>query len=298
MDYQPLTVRQARVTVSVTRPNTSGQPTVQTYVFQQHRMHITVRQGGQQFQNAKVEVYGVALVTMNQIARLWLESLAPSNSDTLAIDVWDGQTFVPFFQGVIAWSAVDASGMPHVKLVLEANASMLLANTVASPYANAGPTSLQNALTNIVQPAGFALDYSATAPQYLLTDVRASGTPLEQVGHIMSHFPDLAWFVNLQRLVVTQANAPYDTNSVRIAPETGMMASPAYSTSGIQFNTVFDPRLRPGTSLDVHTQFDYINRTVWVARVLAHQLEPNVPGGAWLTSVAANSYGSKGNAQN
>lgn len=297
MAFKTFVPRRARVTVNVVRPNAKGEPTPQAYTFQDHRMRIAVRQGGNQFGNAKVEVFGVPLASMNQIARLWLETMTPQNSDTLAISVWDGHDFVPFFQGVITWSAVDASAMPQVKLVIEANAAMALMNLAASPYANAGPVELADALADLVKPAGFSVDYSNTASRYQLTDVRVTGSPMEQIGAIMRYFPDLTWFVNLQRLVVRQADAPYDADPVHIAVDTGLMAPPVYSTSGLQFGTLFNPRLRPGVALDVQTLFDFVNRTKWVAAVLAHQIDVNLPGGQWTTSVAANSYGPKGNTQ-
>lgn len=291
--YQPFIERIARVTIEVTRPNAQGAMTTFGYVFQENRMRIQVRQGGNQFGNAHVDIYGVPLADMNQTARLWLEAMAPQNADTLNIEVWDGKVFVPFFQGVISWSSVDASAMPDVKLVIDANAAMPLGNTPASPYANPGPVVLSDALAQIAGAAGFAVDYSALAPVYQLTDVRLTGSPLQQIGALMRHFPDLTWFVNLQRVVVRQAGAPFTADPVRIAVDTGLMNAPVYSTSGLQFSTVFNPQLRPGIALDVQTTFDFVNRTKWVAAVLSHDLAPNWPGGPWTTSCAANSYGAK-----
>lgn len=291
--YQPFIERTARVTVEVTRPNAQGAMTTFGYVFQENRMRIQVRQGGNQFGNAHVNIYGVPLADMNQIARLWLEAMAPQNADTLNIDVWDGKVFVPFFQGVISWSSVDASAMPDVKLVIDANAAMPLGNAPASPYANPGPVSTEDVLKAVVEPAGFAVDYSPTAQLLDVQNVRLTGSPLQQVGQFMRGFPALTWFVNLQRLVVRQADAPFTDDPVRIAVDTGLMAAPVYSTSGLQFSTVFNPQLRPGIALNVQTSFDFVNRTKWVAAVLSHDLAPNWPGGPWTTSCAANSYGAK-----
>jgi len=263
-------------------------------------MRLQLRQGGKQYGNAKVEIFGVPLSSMNQIARLWMETLTPQNDDTLAIDVWDGKDYVPLFQGVITWSAVDASGMPQVKLVIEANASMILMNTTASPYASGtGPVALPDALTNILKPASFTLDYSEVAPRYMLTDVHVAGSPLEQVSTLLRHYDELTWFCNLQRLIVRRARAPFDEDAIRIAADTGMQGFPVYSSSGIQLSTVFDARLRPGAPLDIQvTDFDFINRTKWVAAVVAHQLDVNVPSGQWTTGLAANAFGAKGNGQN
>lgn len=295
MSFNTFVERKARVTVAVTRPDAAGQQTVENYVFLQHRMRINVRQGGNQFGNAKIEIFGVPPDTMNNIARLWLQSMTPQNTDTVAIDVWDGFDYVPFFQGVIAWSAVNGAGMPAVSLIIEANAAMALMNATASPYANAGPVSLQSVLTTLAALQDFSVDYSNTAPQYQCTDIRLTGSPMEQIAGLMSHFPDLTWFVNLQRLVVRQAGAPFSADAISIAADNGLMRLPVYSQSGLQFDTLFNPQLRPGVACNVTTVFDFVNRTTWVAAVLSHMIEPNVPGGQWTTSCAANAFGPRGN---
>jgi len=300
MAYNPFVERRARTTVKVTRPDNAGKQTEHSYTFEQHRQRISLRQGGKQYGNAKVEIFGVPLSTMNTAARLWMETLTPQNTDSLSIDVWDGKDFVPLFQGIITWSAVDASGMPQVKLTIEANASMVLMNTTASPYATGtGPVALPDALTNIIQPQGFSLDYSETAPRYQLTDVHVTGSPLEQVSTLLRHYDDLTWFCNLQRLIVRRAKAPFNEDAIRIAADAGLQGYPVYSSSGLQFSTVFNARLRPGAPLDVQvTDFDFINRTKWVAAVVAHQLDVNLPGGQWTTGVASNAFGAKGNGEN
>lgn len=295
MSFNTFIERKARVTVTVTRTDASGAQTPETYTFVQHRMRINVRQGGNQFGNAKIEIFGVPPDTMNNVARLWLQSMTPQNTDTVAIDVWDGFDYVPFFQGVIAWSAVNGAGMPAVSLIIEANAAMALMNATASPYANAGPVSLQSVLTTLAALQDFSVDYSNTAPQYQCTDIRLTGSPMEQIAGLMSHFPDLTWFVNLQRLVVRQAGAPYSADAISIAANNGLMRLPVYSQSGLQFDTLFNPQLRPGVACNVTTVFDFVNRTTWVAAVLSHMIEPNVPGGQWTTSCAANAFGPRGN---
>lgn len=297
MAYNPFILRRCRVTVSVTRANLQGAPTAYTYVYVENRMRISVRQGGAQFGNAHVEIFGVPLKDMNQIARLWLEVMTPQTTDQLAIDVWDGKTWVPFFQGVITWSSVDASAMPQVKMVLDANAALALANTPVSPYANPGPVALETVLQAVAaQAPGFSLDYSPNAGAFTCADVRLVGSPLQQITALMRQFPELTWFVNLQRVIVRPANAPYSDDAIRISVDNGLQSAPTYSTSGLQLATVFNPQIRPGVALDVQTSFDFVNRTQWIAAVLQHALEPNVPGGHWTTSIAANSYGAKNNA--
>lgn len=287
MSYQPFDVRRARVTVTVSRPDSTGTVVVQPYVFEQHRMRINVREGGAQFGNAVIEIWGAPPQAMNNIARLWGAPQTPQNTDSVAIDVWNGQQFVAFFQGVISWSAVNGQGMPAVSLTIEANSAMALMNSVAPPYANAGPVALTDALTAILAPCGFTLDYSQIAPTYQLKDVRVAGTPMDQCNQLLNMFPALTHHVALQRFIVRSANAPYSADPIVIAPETGMMRIPTYSSSGLQFETVFNPLLVLGAQCKMQTAFDYVNSTLWAVAVMAHTLDVNAPGGQWLTSVAA-----------
>lgn len=293
----PLQERRARVIVEVVRPGQQGNRRL-TYVFggedKRHRMSITVAQGGNQFGNAKVQVYGVPLDDMNQIARLWLETLTPGNTDVLKIDVWDGNEYVPFFAGVITWSAVNAAGMPNVTLDIEANSAMVAMNTPASPYAQEGPVTLQDALSTILAPAQLVVDIAPSVEQLQMTKVRATGTPLDQAAFIMSYYPELAWHINLQRFHVRPVNGPLGGAPIEVNKYTGMVGAPIYATSGIQVATVFNPRVRPGVALDVTTDFDFVNRTLWVAAVVLTNLQTNMPGGQWFTQIAAQSYGSKG----
>lgn len=291
-----LVERRAKVTVKVVRPSEKPDEGDQelTYEFEQHRMDIQVAQGGAQFGNAKVAIYGVPLATMNKIARLWLEVLSPGNTDTLSIDVWDGANFVPFFSGVITWSAINASGSPQVALEVEANSAMVAMNTVAAPYAQDTPIALQDALTAILEPTGLVVEFADSAPKFQPQRIHVIGTPLQQAITLMGYYPELTWYINLQRFIVRAVNSPLGGDPLLVSKTAGMIGYPTYSTSGITLAMLFDARVRLGLALDVQTAYDYVNRTKWVASVLQHHLQPNWPGGQWTTQVAAQAYGSKG----
>lgn len=289
----PLVERKARVTVDVVRPGTDGDRAL-TYAFEEHRMSIQVSQGGGQWGNAKVSIFGVNLESMNKIARLWLEVLSPSKTDRLTIDVWDGSNFVPFFKGVITWSAVNAATAPHVSLEIEASDAMAAQLDVAPPYAQDGFVALEDALTQILAPAGLVVEMAESIKELKFQKAHLSGTAMAQASTLMSFFPELTWYINLQRFLVRPVNAPLGGEPVPVNKYTGMISYPTYSTSGITLSMLFDARIRPGLALDVTTAFDFVNRTKWVAAVLQHTIQPNTPGGQWITQVAAQSYGSKG----
>ncbi|SEC87266.1 hypothetical protein SAMN02787142_2104 [Burkholderia sp. WP9] len=297
MTFNTLLERKVRTTITVVRPDASGEATPDVYTFASHRQKITVRNGGAQFNSARVEIYGAPLDTMNQIARLWNIAMAPQNTDTLQIDVWDGWNYIPLFAGVISWSTIEARQPPNVYLVVEANASFALGNMAVSPYANPGPVALQDVLTSVITPAGFSLDYSSAAINPLMNDVRLTGSPLEQITQAIGHYPQLRFAFQLQRLVVTAVGQPFTADPILISPRNGMMGGPAFSSSSLQLATIFNPRIRQGVAIEVETEFTYVNQTAWLAAVVVHQLEPNVPGGAFTTSIACSAWGTAGNNQ-
>lgn len=290
----PLQERRARVTVNVSRSGADGAVRPIVYQFVDHRMSIAISQGGGQMGNARVQLYGLPLDAMNQIARIWLQTLTPVGNDTLSIDVWTGSEFSPLFRGTIMWSAVNAAQMPDVMLEIEANDAGALMIIPSSPYAQEGPIALRDVLAAILGSGGYTLHYDQSVPELLMQKVRVDGNLMDQVAQVMSHYPELAYHFNLQQMVVRPINGPVQGAAVPINKYTGMVSYPVYSTSGVTLATLFNPTIRPGAALDIETAFDFVNRTKWVAAVLQHTLQPNMPGGQWLTQIAAQSYGTKG----
>ncbi|AVO24194.1 hypothetical protein [Xanthomonas phage XPV1] len=290
----PLQQRRARVTVNVQREGATGLRALE-YVFERNRMVIEVRNGGTQFNNAKVQIFGAPLEAMNNIARLWLEVLSPSNTDTLDIDVWDGAQFVPFFRGVITWSAINAGSIPAIALEIEANAAMALMNSPAAPYSSPDtPVKLPDVLSAILTPVGFTADVTDAVQQLQVTKQYLTGTPMDQIATLLNPYQGLVYTFDLQRCYVRTTQEALGGEPIRVDKYTGMIGYPTYATSGITLSMLFNPRVRLGVALDIRTEFDFVNRTKWVTSVLQHSLEPNKPGGNWMTQVAAAAYGPKG----
>ena len=288
--------RRARVTVRVRREE-GGEDIETSYQFTQNRMSITITQGGTQFGNAKVQIFGVNMDAMNKIARLWLEVLSPSNEDRLIVDVWDGSNYVPFFEGVITWTAINASGSPDVALEIEANDGMVGMNALATVYAQEGPIALRDALAEILEPIGVVPEVSDNVPEFTPSKIHLAGTPMNQAATLLGYYPDLTWYVNLQRFIVRPVNGPLGDDPLILSRDTGLVGYPTYATSGISFAMIFDARVRLGRALQLRTDFDFVTRTKWIASVLQHHIQPNWPGGQWLTQVAASPYGAIGNEQ-
>lgn len=289
MAFNPFVARSARVTVTTVRPDSSaeGGTSSQTYVFLEHRMVIRVSIGGGRFGNARVSIYGVPLANMNNIARLWLQPMIIQAQDTLAIDVWDGSNYVPFFNGVIAWAGADGSALPDVTLNIEANSAMAISQTTPAPYTAAGTQTLQNVLQGILQNSGFTLDYAPTIPMLTVTNPRYSGSTMDQLDACLRAFPQLAFNVMLQRVRVYPTTQPFGADPILVSPTTGAVGAPNYSSSAVTWKTIFNPSLVPGQAVQLDSEFVLAGGANWICRVLNHTLEPNKPKGMWHTDFAA-----------
>lgn len=290
MSINPLQARRVRVTVDVQRSDAHGNPTDFNFVFTEHRMRLSAQLGGGQFGNAQVRIAGVPLEAMNRIARLQVEPNALTSTDKVSIDVWTGKDFQPWFSGMIVWSAVEITP-PEAWLVIEANAAGALFNVPDAPaYSNPTPVALSAVLTKLAAYGGMTAELSPTATDYQCVNLHLSGSPLQQIGALISQFPDLTWDVRLQRVVVYPAAQALDDEPAIVSVQSGLVGYPAYNTTGLTFRTLFDNRLTLGRALDIKTSLEFVTRSVWTCAVIRHNLEPNVPGGAWFSDVAANYY--------
>lgn len=304
-----LQARMARITVTVGGPDTSDSTTASlgpgesvvtpssssasgangstTYVWTGNRTMIRISMGGNQFNTAEVQVFGISPVTMNALSRLWLTPLNVRPQDTVLIEVLDGGQYVPLFFGSITWCAPRGNSMPQVGLVITANASMALAQTAVPPYSAAGTLALNDVLTNILAASKFTLTASSALPAYTITNPRASGSVQDQIVSILRGFPDVAYDFYLQQLRVRPVGVPLNADTILIGPTTGMMGSPEYSTSGVMVDTLFNPRIILGSAITLDTVFAYATQATWTVAACEHDLEANVPNGRWTSRVVA-----------
>lgn len=304
-----LVARQARVTVTIgsddgtfadtakgldanesvasaaTGATTSSGLTV--YTWTQNRMIIRVSIGGKQFNTAELMVFGLPLATLNALSRLWLTPMNVRPQDTLKIETWDGSQYVPLFFGSITWAAPRGNSMPQVPIVISSTASMALAQSAAQPYSASGTLVLTDVLTNILGASGYTLNAAQSLPAYTITNPRATGSLQDQVKSILDGYPNIAWYFNLQQLILRPVGASIYADPIAIGPTTGMKGSPEYSTSGVQVDTIYEPRLIPGQSIKLDTVFTYAATANWSIAAVEHNLEPNVPNGRWDTRLVA-----------
>jgi hypothetical protein len=77
----------------------------------------------------------------------------------------------------------------------------------------------------------------------------------------------------------------------RIAPDTGMVGYPTYTSTGLIVNTVFNPVVRQGALVKVESSLVPACGT-WKVVSVTHDIEALMPSGKWLTQlqVAAPGY--------
>jgi hypothetical protein len=311
----PLIVRQARVTVTVgddtiqqsTEQLSAGTSTLYgpsailtgaatgaagpngtVYTWTQQRMQLHIVAGGKQFNTCDLLVYGLPKATMNALSRLYLTPMNVRPQDTVKVEVWNGSQYVPLFFGSIQWAAPKGSSMPNVPLLISSNACTALQQTAPPPYSASGTLKLTDVLTAVLTSAGFTLNAPAAFASYTITNPRASGSLQDQIKAILSNYPDIAWDISLQQLILRQVGATLSgVDPITIGPTTGMKGSPDYSTSGVTVATVFNPLITLGATITLDTVFTYATKAQWQVAAIEHILEPNVPNGRWDTQLAA-----------
>ena len=86
---------------------------------------------------------------------------------------------------------------------------------------------------------------------------------------------------------LAQGQSPGRVVRTKVSPSTGMRGYPAFTSSGIEVTTLFNPTLQYGGNIQVESQLTPACGT-WNIYNLAHELESEIPSGKWFTTLSAS----------
>jgi hypothetical protein len=88
----------------------------------------------------------------------------------------------------------------------------------------------------------------------------------------------------------TLAISPYgqarNTEVPLISPQTGLEGYPIFNSTGVNFETLFNPAIVFGGEIQMVSAIPKANGT-WIVVSMSHQLSSQTPGGSWKTTINA-----------
>ena len=246
--------------------------------------------GLQQKGTLRAQIYGVAQSDMNQITTLQWKPGTIIGSNQVDVYAIDGAQETLVFSGNIVNAWANYNSMPDVFLMIQAQTSYHAALTPVSPRSYKGSIDVASVMGQIVQGMGFTFENNGVTTQ--LASVYLPGTGWDQALSIAQQ-AGIDLYQDNKVIAITPANTPRGSIIPELSPGSGNVGYPTFDGVGVNFETLFNPAIRPGGAIKLVTSVKAINdiSTQWLVTSLSHKLESEKPGGAWFTTVRGNLNG-------
>lgn len=258
--------------------------------------------GGVSMSSLELTVYGMPLGVMNKLTVL--NQLARNSARLNEIVVSAGDTakgVAVCFTGSISEAWVDVADVGAVFRV-KAQAGFVDSLRPIAPTSYDGTVDVATVMAGIaaqMQPPR-TLENSGVSVQ--VRNVYKPGTALDQIrslareadiNAVLDDGPVLAiWPAGSSRGSFTTTDTAAQGGSlVPIASAaTGMVGYPKFTQNSIMFKTLYDPSMVFGRKVQVQSVLEQANG-IWTISQLTHNLDSEIPGGQWFTSVEAGKLG-------
>lgn len=240
--------------------------------------------GGYSDGTMDLTIYGMSRSLMNQLSTLGMQiNLVPKNPITLLAG--ENNNLATAFQGYILSAYADYNASPEVAFHITAHT---LGAFAAAP---ADPTSFPNTVDVATAMAGFAskmgLRFENSGVQAKLPASYFYGSLRQQARTCVKN-AGINWNSGEGGvLAIWPRNGSRNGQIPVIAPPpTGsMIGYPTYTAYGIMLRNLYDPTFGLGQKVEVRSSV--LQTGQWQIYSMSHELECEMPGGKWETSLSA-----------
>lgn len=265
--------------------NKDGEP--DTVTFEDYRVRAEIHApGGYEFSGCLLRIYGISKDTMDRLTVINYTNL-DFLRNVVTVEATDGNgLYTKIFVGEVYQATPDYLGAPDVAFMVEARAGLIgsLAPSVASSFP--GARKVSEIMQTLSQELNLTLENNGV--DTTLTDQYLSGTPLQKVQKVASSARIQYWYLPEEGvLAIAPMGAPRNTYPpVKYNLNTGLVGWPMKRHVGIAFKALFNPQMFHGCKIEMESSMPSCNGN-WYVVSMSHQLDANVPGGAWFTDFVA-----------
>lgn len=255
-----------------------------------HRIKADITyQGASDTAHASIIVYGMPLDVMNRLTVL--NTLNPTDGilNYVTISAGDDEAGMSVcFVGNISEAWADFSGAPEGKFVVSAFSGVYPAIKPVAPTSYRGTVDVATVMEGIAaqwasQPDQPRLTLENNGVTGKIDNPYLSGTLTQQLDQMRKA-------AGIEAVVIGPILAIYPKGKARsgapivVSPETGLVGYPAFTQSGIQFQTLYNPSIVFGRRVKVESVLAQA-AGIWRVDNVSHNLESEMPNGAWFTHV-------------
>jgi len=242
--------------------------------------------GGMMMGTLRAKIYGVSQLDMNSVTTLqWKPgTLIPNTVEVFAID---GSVETLVFAGNIVNAWADYQNMPDVYLHIQAQSAFFNTLKAIPPRSFKGGIDVATVMGQIARDLGYVFENNGVTTQ--LADVYLPNTGMEQAKDL-ARAAGCDLYLDDKVLAITPPNVPRKTFIPLITPTSGLIGYPTFDGVGVNFQTLFNPAVVFGGSVQIESDVQQACGQ-WVVTSVNHRLESEKPGGAWFSSIRGNTNG-------
>lgn len=229
----------------------------------------------------QLRVFGIEQSMMNRLTVIGLiNQVKPKNTVLLAAGDENGMTTV--FEGVIWEASADYNAAPDVALNIMATVGLDLSIKPAEASSYKGAANVASIMADLAKEAGLTLEDSGV--DGVLSNPYFSGTTLAKI-RSCAKAANINYHIDGGVLSIWPRGAARTIGGTPlIAPETGMVGYPSFSSKGMALRSIFNPAVSLGANVQVQSSIDMASGTFTVFN-LSHSLSSEMPDGPWFTNI-------------
>ncbi len=275
-----------------------GQPTIK--IPPGLRASARIAYAGLPSSNAlELTIWGLTADIMNQLNTLGMQfQEQPRN----LVTVMAGDAGISFpsnapnttvaFKGAITDAWPEFNRQPEAPIYIQAYAGADMAVTRALPRSFPGESDIVQIVSGLATLAKKSFENNGVTG-VMLSNQYLWGSPLDQIKAVARAVKNRGVSIDV---VENDIVAMWYTKQGRgkviplVSPSTGLIGYPTYSSFGIDFRCVYNPNLRQGGQVQVQS---FLKGATGLFDIygLSHDLDSQIPGGKWETTVHAARQG-------
>ena len=277
--------KQLRVTLTLAPENSNGVfpgTNSNTLVLTGLRIVTNVQTVPSVSTHADVKIFGMREADMNALTVIFFNATQGQiRYNRILLEANAGQGWVTVFQGMITEAQPEYRGAPNVYFSIQAVVNYQQQIAPATPSSYRGAVAATTVLQDLANNMGLSFENDGVTG--VVTNPYLPGTYANQLNSFCKA-ADLTYTTDGSVLAVwPRGQARTIPPTLTLSPTSGLIGYPTLEKFGIVITSLYNPALYAGGKVQVTGSKVPNANGLWSPFLVDHQLEANIPGGAWFS---------------
>ncbi len=245
------------------------------------------KSGGVGMSSLQLRVFGMNLDVMNQLSTLGKPLLDGRNNTITVMAGDEGSAMATAFVGIISEAWVDANNAPEIGFEVTAQTGLVDALKPVPPYSAQGSADAATIMSSLAQLMGYTFENGGVSVQ--LSNPYFPGTARDQA-YECARAGNFNVVIDDTTLAIWPIGGTRSAATVSLSSDIGMIGYPAHTQNGIVVETLYNPAITFGASVQVTSELSPATGT-WSIFGVSHVLEVETVGGKWHTTLQCSVLG-------